>query len=662
MAEQPMGATGFQPAVQQSNQALAKPEGGGVFKLIPKNSSIPLYWFDLTPTLVAWILRQARSGYSRQYFELLDDVLEKNPRIRSEMLKRQLAVALTEIEIEPAGKDARSIQIADFVQAEIEGCENKVEGISHLDKAVWSSIALTEIVWETMPNGGWHLRKLDPWDSRFLIIDSFNGIQRQDYTAGFVQPEPNKWITHTCPVDGYIMKGGLGRTLVWFHMFQNFSLKDWISFMEIYGMPFRKGTYKSGAPNEDIERLTTAVLETAVSQGVVFSDACQVEFIQAAAASTGEAFEKFRQQINEEISILINGQVMTTQGSSQGKGTNALGKVHQDVKEEIRQLDCKRIAETLQRDLVVPLVIANFGVQAKYPQFKFRYQNEEDAVQNVQVLEEAVNKLGIPVSLDEARTKLGLTSPNEGDALCVAQPKPAPFTPGMPAKAFHAKAKHNHPYHNSIDGVVPGVIDEAGPLYQELIADLKAQYQAGIDPSKMSINKVKYAEFMVNKMLMADLLGRVKELKDDGIKADQIKTQTFSAGGAGSGNFSHEGRPGEVGGSGEGGEKGITETRQQLMDMLNSPSPGMSEATKAVQPEKTKTRIIKVNRESSERTQCDIDNLKRGILRREIDNPNNPELNGLRQELANKIYAFSKYKIVWETDDEENLSNENTWS
>jgi phage gp29-like protein len=65
----------------------------------------------------------------------------------------------------------------------------------------------------------------------------------------------------------------------------------------------------------------------------------------------------------------VLGQTNTTDAQAGGLGSGQ-AQVHNEVRGDIERADAKLLAATLNRDLVVPMVILNRGVRDKYPRLK----------------------------------------------------------------------------------------------------------------------------------------------------------------------------------------------------------------------------------------------------------------------------------------------------
>lgn len=102
---------------------------------------------------------------------------------------------------------------------------------------------------------------------------------------------------------------------------------DWAQWIEIFGMPQRVGKYNLHDP--EVRAELEAALERAGSASwITVPEGTEVEHIETSNGN-GAAYDDFRKACNEEITISLLGQTLTTsQGDS---GARSLGEVHREV-------------------------------------------------------------------------------------------------------------------------------------------------------------------------------------------------------------------------------------------------------------------------------------------------------------------------------------------
>lgn len=148
------------------------------------------------------------------------------------------------------------------------------------------------------------------------------------------------------------------------------SQKFWAMFTEKYGMPWATGKVPPGT-GPDERNLFLANLKAMVQDAVaVISDNQSIEFPDNhSGKSVSESIYKgLIDTADSQISKAILGQVLTTEGSDEGKGTNALGKVHENTLTLKFQQDQRLVARCFNR-LFRWIVDLNAGQNVPAPTF-----------------------------------------------------------------------------------------------------------------------------------------------------------------------------------------------------------------------------------------------------------------------------------------------------
>lgn len=376
----------------------------------------------LTPQRLAGILKAADDGDMISYLTLAEEMEEREPHYASVLGTRKRAVKRLPVVVESAGDDQASITIADAVRAMAKRPGFKSMEEDCLD-GLGKGFSCVEIIWDRsgarwQPDFQWR-------DPRFFTFDRVRRNQirlldESDLYHGIELP-PYKFITHLPKLkSGIPIRGGLARLVAWSYMAKMFTFKDWLAFMEVFGMPLRVGRYGASATERDIDILKTAVANLGSDAAAVLPDSMKIDFVEAAKSTGGDKlFLGLAEWIDKQISKAVLGQTMTSDdGSSQ-----AQAKVHDEVRGDIRDADAEQLEETLNRDLVRPFVDLNFGPQATYPTLQLQITEPED----IKALADSLAKLvplGLRVEQSVVRDKLGLPDPDKNakpEDLLVAQ-------------------------------------------------------------------------------------------------------------------------------------------------------------------------------------------------------------------------------------------------
>ena len=377
----------------------------------------------LTPQRLAAILREAEvpgDGSSEDYVELAEEMEERDLHYLGVLNTRKRQVAQIGVMVEPASDGAEDLRDAEIVQSffDRDGFEDELADI--LD-AVGKGYSVTEIDWE-MSERQWMPKRLVWRLPQWFDFDRDTGEQlllRKD--DGWEPLPPYKFVTHVAKVkSGLPIRGGLARAAAWAWLFKNYTVKDWVGFVESYGHPIRLGKFPPNADPGDKAVLYRAVRNVAADAAAILPEGMQIEFVDdTTVRGRAEIFEKLIAYLDSRISIAVLGQTLTTEQGD--RGSQALGNVHNLVRGDIERSDARQLAATLRRDLAIPLVTLNHGPRESYPRIKIERASATDLKQLTDSLEKLV-PLGLRVRVDEVLGRLGLEKPDEEDDVLAASP------------------------------------------------------------------------------------------------------------------------------------------------------------------------------------------------------------------------------------------------
>jgi len=222
----------------------------------------------------------------------------------------------------------------------------------------------------------------------------------------------HKHIVHVGTLkSGQYFRGGLARVVAFSWLCKAYTLKDWIAFVELYGLPLRLGRYGPGASEKDIATLFRAVANIGTDAAAVIPKFMDIEFVDTKSGQgTEPIFENLARYVDEQVSKAVLGQTMTTDDGS----SMAQAQVHNDVRLDIAQADARSVSAAINRDLVAPFVSFNFGEGVPPPRLLIEIEEPEDTeklVENITALASA----GVRFNAAEARRRVGMSDPEEGD-------------------------------------------------------------------------------------------------------------------------------------------------------------------------------------------------------------------------------------------------------
>jgi phage gp29-like protein len=413
----------------------------------------------MNPVRLANLLRAADGGDPLAYFELAEQIEERDLHYVGVLGQRKRSAAQVAVTVEAASDEQHDVQMADMVRGWLDRDELADEMFDVLD-AVGKGQSFTEIIWDTS-EGQFMPARLEWRDPRFFTVDPLD--LRTPMLRGGVEGRgvdehlaPFKFIHHQVKAkSGLPIRSGLARIVAWAWMFKAFTQRDWAIFTQTYGQPIRIGKYASGASKEDRATLWRAVANIAGDCAAIVPDGMVIEFIESKNVGVGaELYENRADWLDRQVSKAVVGQTGTTDSKSGGLGDGG-NKVHGDVAQDIKNSDCKGAAATLNRDLIRPWVQLERGPQKRYPRLRI----EEPEAEDLSLLADSLAKLvplGLRVQQSEVRDKFGLTDPDDGaDVLHPEKLTTPPMRERIVAPSLHARqpTPAAHPAEQIADGL-----------------------------------------------------------------------------------------------------------------------------------------------------------------------------------------------------------------
>lgn len=376
---------------------------------------------NLTPSRLTALLRAAEEGDATTYLELAEEMEEKDLHYLAVLKKRKEAIAQLPIEVIPADDSAEAKSDAELLEEWIDRDELQDELFDILD-AIGKGWSATEIIWAT-DGGTWLPERLEWRDPRWFEWDRNSGrellLKGED---GIPMPlGAAKFIVHRAQAkSGLPVRGGLARAAAWHYLFKNMAWKDWVSFLETFGMPLRLGRYDNGETEENKRILLSALAMLGSDAAAMYPKTMDVEFVDPKAGTApGDLWKALIDTCDEYLSKVVLGQTNTTDAKSGGLGSGQAN-VHREVEETIERSDARRLSTSLNRDLVRPMIMLNHGERRKYPKIRIGRPDPVD-VEAMGKAAQIFVPMGMKVSMKKMREASGLPAP-EGDEEVLRSP------------------------------------------------------------------------------------------------------------------------------------------------------------------------------------------------------------------------------------------------
>lgn len=337
-------------------------------------------------------LRAAERGDTWILFTLFRDMYASYGHLQSEWAKRKCVITGEPESLIPHEAGNKDDQVAcEVIRDMIDNCRNWFDGLNHLlDASLWP-LAAAEKIFEPIGLADtekfkhpvrFKLKEIAPIDPTLLCFKlpyvpgytakengdgvfnpddweawlRFYATSQQGNTIYSLQnvyrPDPNYHMVHrgnmlspTLPPNfGAIMR------MILFPWLLSTQDRDWwAQFMQKYGQPILVG--KVNAQQQD----TVAYMQSAFSLcqqlgGLVVDSKAAVEALQVSTQDGANAHKIFQEWCDMTVSKLVVGQVLSSTPKNTGMGSGMANQA-EEVREDIRQYDTMKLADTLQKQL-----------------------------------------------------------------------------------------------------------------------------------------------------------------------------------------------------------------------------------------------------------------------------------------------------------------------
>ena len=381
----------------------------------------------LTPARLSNILLQADRGNVQQQGALAREMEDRDLELAAVLQTRRLAVRRLPWEVTPVDQDAKSIEIAAFVTENLKLHLRHI--VTDLFESVLAGYAMIWLHWDTS-TGQARLLKTEPvpttrlsfyppdWRPnapaltypRLLIWGSLShGIEIPQFAAAYHKHHARS---------GFAQRIGLTRAVSWLYLLKNYGLKDWAIAIEKFAAPMIVGKFPRGS--QDVDDLIDGLNDLMASSVAAIPDHMMIGFLEklqgsgggtGGSTARGGPYERYLAYFDHGYQHAVLGQEASTAGTPGRLGNDgSQNKVHQDLIEA----DAIALSDTIQRDIVLPLVGFNWGFEVELPIFAFDPELPEDLDKRSQ-RDERLYKMHTPIPLSYIQHTYGIPAPEAGE-------------------------------------------------------------------------------------------------------------------------------------------------------------------------------------------------------------------------------------------------------
>ena len=363
--------------------------------------------------------------YYRELEAKDDDIADAIAEVKLSVMKRGW-------EIVPGDDSQQALDAAEFVRKQIDALSGWRNTLNAMMDAPFYGYTIGEMIFDTSM-GQAALADIVDCPQELFCFNDWNYPQigplrlKNFYGAVNGTPVPEaKFLVFSSRVRHANRMGTpILRETYWSSWFKRNVLRFWLKYGE-KGPGTAVVTHKEGATVAERNQALAAAEAIANEVAMAVSENFQVikELLTGARAMDPKTYESLYNICESKIYRRIVGGTLTSHGSDGGKGTQALGNVHQETKEERSIELCVQTADVINRQMLRNLTLWNFGPDCPKPTFRFIVADEADLGQEVTTAD-TLQSMGLPISKKWAYKNFEIPEPETPDDVIQRPQAPA---------------------------------------------------------------------------------------------------------------------------------------------------------------------------------------------------------------------------------------------
>jgi len=376
--------------------------------------------YNLTPDKLARILRDADNGDVLAQAALFEEMEEKDGHLNGELVKRKNAVARElDWEVLPVSNAAADVTHAKFIEQTLKAIPELDQAFFDMLDAIGKGYSGVDIGW--VWDGSYHipakLTYMHPTKLTFINTVAYPQWFDEYGIASEIPAYRIVYHRHKAK-SGHDTRAGVVRVCAWMYLFKRYAIKDWAAFCDIYGIPFRLGRYAPGEGEQhekEKKDLLNAVRAIGSDGAGIISKNAEIEFIQASShAGKDNIYQVFAEFCNKEMSKAVIGNALSTENYS--VGARASSETGNNVRKDLVKGDAWGLSDTINNQIIRPLMGYNFGWDVPRPVFRFNLDESEDLLSISQCYKNLV-EMGQPISIEHISKRFGVPIPGKDERL-----------------------------------------------------------------------------------------------------------------------------------------------------------------------------------------------------------------------------------------------------
>jgi phage gp29-like protein len=396
-----------------------------------------------------WSSMLRDDGTAILYYRELE---EKDTDVANALDTLKEAVLERDYDIQPFDDTPLAAEIATFIKQQLANVSNLDGIVDNMLDAAGYGFSVSEMQFDVSMGQANLIDIKDCPQELFLFGDRFQPqigqlqfLTQPQASSGQPVPEEKFLIYSYRPRSRNRMGRPLLRSIFWASWFKRNMQRLWVQYAE-KGPGTAVVRYQDS--NDPQAKQTAADLAQAlieeVAVGVPEGFEYDKELLTIARALNPAVYKDFFEAMQKEIVRRILGETLTSFGGDGGKGTQALGNVHADTLETKAIRLCKATQSVINRQLIRPLVLWNYGPNAPMPSWVYDTEEQEDLTERLGI-DRGVQGMGLELSKSYLRERYAVPAPGKDDEIAI------PSATGAPAVtiAENTRATFAEPVHEA---------------------------------------------------------------------------------------------------------------------------------------------------------------------------------------------------------------------
>lgn len=363
---------------------------------------------DLKPLEVQNIFSSANGGNTKRQSKLANELTEKDPAISQAWNVRVASIAGCPWEVVGNQSDFITNALKNIQPSFDSGLVSFSKFLTFLQSAPLHGFAISQA---NYINGGSVINGFKLYShSLFSYVDSeLPYYQTPEDTKKRRPIFSPRWIYHTATNAREMepLRAGLVRPLAYLYALRRHVLIEYMRGVEKYGLPMIQAEVARWLWEDSDEKTELKnLLGNMTYDGYMITpkDEIELNFPTANSAFDVAVFKEYLEYSEKQIFRLILGQDSTSSADNSNRST---AQVHNLVRQDILAADTKAVQETINNQIIKPLMEANFGSSAERPVFRFITKGI-DELNAIATMTKTFKEAGYSVDLEELAKKTGL--------------------------------------------------------------------------------------------------------------------------------------------------------------------------------------------------------------------------------------------------------------